>query len=211
MGNEGGGVNIDFGKLYMDIENELAANSLKSQDPIIQKTIKMCVFHIILKAIALSKDPKADKRAILALYESAREIIVNSTLDEDETTHNRLQDLINSMIDGEDISAQLRSYTAISRKWLDSKVVYLESKLANIAIKNTAIETSLKELNARLATASSIRRTPSLIMVVGTGLFAMLFTIITSVAIITFFLTSSINNEALTSQQAEKYIYEHKK
>jgi hypothetical protein len=190
MASEVDGKDSPVFKIITSIENELAINTLFSENKEAQQAIKTCVYHIILKAIAISKDPRADKRTAMSLYELAKEIIINSQLDSDEATQNRLQDLINAIIDGDDLSAQLRLYNISNRQWLDSKTVLLEEKLNVVAQNQTDIQASLTRMDSKLIN-TSIRRAPSFILMVIAGFLTMLFTITLSVVIISMILTSA--------------------
>jgi hypothetical protein len=202
MANTGDDKEFRVFELVTNIENELAVNSLFSEDKDTQKTIKTCVYYIILKAIAISKDPRADKRTAMTLYDLAKEIVINSQLDSDEATQNRLQDLINAIIDGDDLSAQLRLYNISNRQWLDSKTVILEERIGSVISDNKAILDSLNRVESKVS-STGIRRSPSLILMILAGFLVMLFTITLSVGIISTVLSTS-NKDSFSAEDRMK-------
>jgi hypothetical protein len=186
----------DVYEFMQTIQNELATNAFNIENEDVRKTIKTCVLHVILKAIALSKDPRMDKAVVMTLYDTASELVANSHLDEDENVQNRLQDLINAVIDGDDLSAQLRLYSLSNRQWMESRNLYLDNKIAILMQEITEVKSSLDTVSRNVNPSNTyLKKKPNTIVLVVSGILAMLFTIITSVVIISVILTSAINNE----------------
>lgn len=191
---------LSISNMVASIENELAMNTLFGTNKDTQDALKASVSHIILKAIAVSKDPRANKETILALYETAREIITNSHLRENDDYINRLQDLINAIIDGDDIAAQIRLYNNNNKKFWDSKIDYIDAKLNALSTEAFDTKQILSRMESKVGYKAQ-RNSPSLPLILITGFFAMLFTIITSVVIISTILTNAINNEGASIEQ----------
>lgn len=95
------------------------------------ENIRYCVSHIILKAIALSKDPRADKTRVKDLFDLASELLAFTEV-ETEIEDNRLRDLIDAMIDGEDVSVNIRKASSEVKALvasLDAKMTHRTSLL----------------------------------------------------------------------------------
>lgn len=175
--------------------------SVNSED---NENIRFCASHIILKAIALTKQKGSDpcvKARTLELFDTANELLALGDIKTEEDDQ-RLRDLINAMIDGED--------TALSVRRVESsiKAAFVEY-MTKMEYKASLVQETLDTINDGVAanrvllssntSKSSALKTGIIVMVMASSL---LFAIIAGSVIIAAYLNTI--SQPQTSQKQSR-------
>lgn len=181
-------------QMLINVENELARLSLTPASPDAQRAVKGCVYHLILRAIAISKDPAVPVSESKRLFEIAQEIIADAGLSSETDLKERLSDLINAMVDQDDLAIQFRFYRLQNSEYFKTvfELIRNESALKTEEYEN--LSENIKQIRAvtnKMAKKKSVLR---IFLVSLLALGVLLFTIISSIVIILALLGS--NNAA---------------
>lgn len=177
--------------MIVSLENELARFSLASKTPEVKQAVRNCVYHVLLQAITLSKDPATSVDEVKRLFELAKSIIANAELNDEKELQGRLDDLINSIIDQSDISIQFKNFSSKANEYFDtiSMILKQEKDLVSEDLQN--IHNLLDENKTIL---KGLSRKKSVFKIVTTVLLVFVvlaFTIFTTVVILVYSLSNN--------------------
>lgn len=181
-------------QMLINVENELARLSLTPASPDAQKAVKGCVYHLILRAIAISKDPAVPVSESKRLFEIAQEIIADAGLSSETDLKDRLSDLINAMVDQDDLAIQFRFYRLQNSEYFKTVFELIKNESA---LKTEEYENLNENIKQIKAVTNKMAKKRSVLRIFLVSLFALgvlLFTIISSIVIILALLGS--NNAA---------------
>lgn len=152
------GLNPDDTKaLILSLENELARYSMSEKTPDFKQATRTCVYHILLRAITLSKDPTVSVEEIKRLFELAKETIAQAELGEEKDLQDRLDDLVNSLVDRSDISVQFANFTVTAQGYFDTISALITQEKELLAEDMREIQEGIVETNRALKSMGKSR------------------------------------------------------
>lgn len=175
-------------ELFYKLENKILGRNF-SVNPSDNDTIRFCLSHIVLKAIALTKDPKSDKTKVKDLFDLAAEIMAISEV-KTEHEDQRLKDLINAMIDSEDVVIKINKMSSeliASVKSFEEKAMF---QINLIREDVNVVETVSQENKKMLEEKSSRTNVFKVISMLIAFIAFILFTFVGGVVIIVAYLNA---------------------
>jgi hypothetical protein len=171
-------------QMLINVENELARLSLTPASLEAQKAVKGCVYHIILRAIALSKDPAVPVAESKRLFEIAQEIIADAGLSSETDLKERLADLINAMVDQDDLAIQFRFYRLQNSEYFKTVFELIRNESALKSEEYDNLNENVKQVRAQVQKMTKKKNVLRVFLVSLLALGVLLFTIISSIVII---------------------------
>jgi len=173
--------------LLVELEAKLKQNFF---EPDQAEGVRFCVSQIILKAIALAKNPKVETVRIKDMYDLALEILAQGDL-KTQTEEKRLTDLINAMVEQDDINLIVKSIKTEQKLQYEALMRRQETQF-NLLNEQLLETTSKVEGLSRVVSGLSLKSsTLHIFFVTLVTLTILLFTIVTAGSIIAYLLTAN--------------------